>query len=373
MEAEVIQMMVSLFNGGTDGCGVMTSGGTESILMSCKTARDYMKHKKGIVEPEMVVPATIHAAFDKASQYFGIKIVRVPVNPKTFKADVGAMKKAITSNTVLIGASTPCFGQGCFDDVGELGAIADDLGIPMHVDCCLGSVLVPLLNEAGYPTPPLDFRVRGVTMISADTHKFGFTPKGSSVIMYRNKEMRSFQYFVQSSWMGGIYASPSAAGSRPGALVAGTWAAMMNIGRDGYVDSVKRIMASAKKIQAGIPKIDGLRLQGVPDASVVCFESSDPSLDIYNVVECMGKRHWNLNSLQLPPGAHICVTYANAPSADQFLSDLAECVEEVRAAPKGTFNTGIASIYGTAAKLPDRSIIDTMAKAFLDVCYMTEM
>lgn len=138
-----------------------------------------------------------------------------------------------------------------FDPIEQIGAIADKRDIPFHVDCCLGSLLVPLLNEAGYPTPPLDFRVRGVTQISADTHKFGFTPKGSSVIMYRNKELRSHQYFVASSWMGGIYASPSAAGSRPGALVAGTWAAMIHMGRDGYIDSVKTIMEAAKKIQAG--------------------------------------------------------------------------------------------------------------------------
>lgn len=366
-------MMVNLFNGGEEGCGVMTSGGTESILMSCKCARDYMHHKKGIVEPEMVVTTTIHAAFDKAAKYFGIKIIRVPVDPVTFRADPAAMERAITDNTVLLGASTPCFGQGTFDPIEAIGAIADKRGIPFHVDCCLGSLLVPLLPEAGYATPPMDFRVRGVTQISADTHKFGFTPKGSSVIMYRSNELRSFQYFVASSWMGGIYASPSAAGSRPGALVAGTWAAMMHLGRDGYVDSVRTIMEAAMKIRAGVEAIPGLKLQGEPDASVVCFESTDDKIDIYNVVECMSKRHWSLNALQLPPGAHICVTYANAPSADQFLTDLAEAVEEVRSAPSGTFGKGIGNIYGTAAKLPDRSIIDTVAKAFLDVMYLTEM
>jgi len=265
------------------------------------------------------------------------------------------------------------FASGTFDPIEEIGLIADKHGIPFHVDCCLGSVLVPLLEEAGYPTPPLDFRVKGVTQISADTHKFGFTPKGSSVVMYRNKELRHYQYFVQSSWVGGIYASPSAAGSRPGALVAGTWAAMMHMGRDGYVAAVKRIMTAAKKIEAGVARIPGLALQGKPDASVVCFNTNEEGLSIYDVAECMSKRHWSLNAVQLPPGAHICVTYANAPSADQFLEDLAESVEEVRSAPPGTFNKGIGAIYGTAAQLPDRSIIDTVAKAFLDVVYLTEM
>lgn len=195
-----------------------------------------------------MVPASAHAAFDKAGAYFDITIVHVPLD-RTMSADVRAMARAITSNTVAIVGSACGYPHGNIDPIEELGRLAQRRGVGLHVDCCLGGFLVPFMDEAGFPLPPFDFRVPGVTSISCDTHKYGFAPKGSSVLLYRHKSLRRFQYFVATDWCGGIYASPSINGSRPGALIAGTWAALMFMGRAGYVKSTRQIVETAKYIE----------------------------------------------------------------------------------------------------------------------------
>ncbi len=185
MEAEIISMVVKMYNGDSEACGTTTSGGTESILMACKAYRDWALKVKGITQPEIVVPQSIHCAFDKAAHYFGIKIIHVPVEERTRRADVARMRAAITSNTVALACSVPNYPHGACDDVIALSRLAQDYNIGLHVDCCLGGFLVPFMAKAGYDIPPFDFSVPGVTSISCDTHKFGFAPKGSSVIMYR--------------------------------------------------------------------------------------------------------------------------------------------------------------------------------------------
>ncbi len=217
-----------------------------------------------------------HAAFDKARsiskvpnlllsmqacQYLGIKLVEVPVDPETFKADVRAVRKAVNGNTIAIVCSALTYPQGVTDDIPALAAIARANKCGLHVDNCLGSLLLPFLPEAGYPAAPFDFKVEGVTSLSADTHKYGFAPKGSSVILYSTNALRHYQYYVAPDWTGGIYATPSLAGSRPGAIIAGTWAAMMYMGREGYVSAAREVMQMSKAIQKGvrsIPEVLGL-------------------------------------------------------------------------------------------------------------------
>ena len=244
MESEIVSMTLNLFHGNKsadgsavdnktgnaevdvkedDYCGVVTSGGTESILMAMKAYRDRSISTKKInfpIElPEIVVPSSAHAAFLKAANYLNIKIVSVPVDSTTFAADLKAMEAAITPRTVVIVGSAPSFPHGIIDPIAELSAIAARNNIGMHVDCCLGGFLCPFLAKAGFPVQPFDFRLSGVTSISADTHKYGYAPKGTSVLMYRTRKLRSYQYFVHSDWSGGIYASPSMPGSRPGGLM----------------------------------------------------------------------------------------------------------------------------------------------------------
>lgn len=371
MESEVVAMTVKLFNGGPDACGVMTSGGTESILMAMKSYREAGK-KRGITEPELVVPVTAHAAFDKACEYFGIKLVHIPVDPVTFKADPGAIEHAINANTIGLVCSAPCYPQGVVDPVPTLGRLALKYNIPLHVDCCLGSYLIAFSKEAGYPQPnPFDFSVPGVTSISCDTHKYGFAPKGSSIVMYKDKSWRHYQYFVAPSWTGGIYASPSIAGSRPGALVAGCWATLMYVGRSGYIDAAKKIISTCKNVSSELPTIEGLCLYGEPTLSVVCFgPSKNSKVNIYHVNDAMSSRGWNLNMLQNPACIHICITYANADSVrERFIADLKDSVAEVLSSDPEKYKHGSVAIYGMAASIPDKTLVNFAAHSFLDALY----
>ncbi|KAL8520208.1 hypothetical protein ACS0TY_010935 [Phlomoides rotata] len=236
-EAEVVMMTAALLGSkekasGGQICGNMTSGGTESILLAVKTSRDYMKAKKGITNPEMIIPISAHSAYDKAAQYFKIKLWRVPVG-QDFKADVRSIKRHVNRNTILIVGSAPGFPHGIIDPIEELGELASTYGICFHVDLCLGGFVLPFARKLGYPVPPFDFSVQGVTSISVDVHKYGLAPKGTSVVLYRNHEMRKHQFVAVTEWSGGLYVSPTIAGSRPGGLIAGAWAAMMSLGLEG--------------------------------------------------------------------------------------------------------------------------------------------
>jgi len=267
--------------------------------------------------------------------------------------------------------SAPTFPQGILDPIEALSKLALERQVGLHVDACLGSFLLPFLPACGYTLPVFDFRLPGVSSLSADTHKYGYAPKGTSVLMYSSQELRAYQYFVAPDWTGGIYASPGMPGSRPGGLIAAAWAAMVAMGRSGYEHCARVIMESATAIAKGIPLIPGLRVLGTPAMSVVAFASSDPSLNVFAVGEAMSKRHWNLNTLQHPASVHICCTYMHRGDvATKFLTDLADSVQQVRQHPE-LFKKGSAAIYGLAESLPDTSLITDMCKGFLDTLYKT--
>ncbi|KAJ3416545.1 hypothetical protein HDV05_001282 [Chytridiales sp. JEL 0842] len=370
MEAEVVSMVLRMYNAPSGAVGTITSGGTESLLMAIKTYREMGRALKGITEPEMIAPVTIHAAFDKAASYFNIKLVHIPIDSQTGKVDLKKVANAINKNTIMLAGSAPNFPHGIIDDIPALAALAKKHKIGMHVDACLGGFIVPFANKAGFPLPhPCDFTVDGVTSISVDTHKYGFAPKGSSVIMYRAPDIRDHQYFIVTDWPGGVYASPAIAGSRPGALIAGCWAAMMRMGEKGYVETTKAIIGAARKIVKGIETTEGLRVIGNPVLSVVAFESSSPNLNVYAVGDLLSRKGWHLNMLQFPQAIHIACTYLTVPVADQLVADIKEAVEAIKKDPKAG-NGEVAAIYGTAANVPDRSIIADVAKGFLDALTM---
>jgi len=231
-EAEIVSMTAHLLGAdraNDDICGTVTSGGTESILLAMKTYRDWARATKKIARPEVIVPVTAHAAFDKAAQYFNIKLKRVPVGDDC-RADVAATRKAITRNTIALVGSAPSFPHGVIDPIAELSELAREKGIGFHTDACLGGFVLPWAEKLGYAVPPFDFRLPGVTSMSADTHKYGYAAKGTSVVLYRGLELRHFQYYTATDWPGGLYFSPTFAGSRPGALSAMCWAAMVSLG-----------------------------------------------------------------------------------------------------------------------------------------------
>ena len=296
---------------------------------------------------------------------FGIEMVNVPVG-SDFRADVAATRKALTKNTAVVVGSTPAFPHGVIDPIESLSELARSRGIGFHVDACLGGFVLPWAADLGYPVPKFDFRLPGVTSISADTHKYGYAAKGTSVVLYRNPELRRFQWYTTTDWPGGLYLSPTFAGSRPGALSAACWAAMVSIGADGYRSATKKILETAATVRAGIEQIDGLKVLGDP-LWVIAFASED--LDIYRILDFMTHRRWNLNGLHRPACVHLRVTLRHTQEgvAERFLSDLRDAVAHVKTQPKS--EGGMAPIYGLAGTLPVRGAISDVLERYLDVLY----
>lgn len=367
-EAEIVAMTAEMLGAGEAGdeiVGTVSSGGTESILLAMKAYRDRARERDGITAPKLVVPNSAHAAFDKASQYFNIELVRVPV-AGDYRADVAAMAAAIDENTIALVGSAPGFPHGVIDPIEELSELARERGLGFHTDCCLGGFVLPWAEKLGYDVPPFDFRLPGVTSISADTHKFGYAAKGTSVVLYRGIELRHHQYFTTTEWPGGIYASPTFAGSRPGGLSAACWAAMVSIGEEGYLKATKAILEAAAKIKAGIGEIDGLRVLGDP---LFCVAFASDDFDIYRVMDAMTERGWSLNGLHHPPAVHICTTlrHTQPEVPERFVVDLRAAVEDVRADPDK--QGGMAPIYGMAATLPDREVVANFLKFYMDMWF----
>ncbi|KAK6241827.1 hypothetical protein SCA6_007216 [Theobroma cacao] len=395
-EAEVVAMTAALLGSqekasGGQVCGNMTSGGTESILLAVKTSRDYMKMKKGITKPEMIIAESAHSAYDKAAQYFNIKLRRVPVD-KEFQADVKAIRQHINRNTILVHmpflfpaflylrsllpsqpdqnlmimqivGSAPGFPHGIIDPIEELGKLAYSYGVCFHVDLCLGGFVLPFAHKLGYPIPSFDFTVMGVTSISVDVHKYGLAPKGTSVVLYRDHDIRKHQFVAVTEWSGGLYVSPTIAGSRPGGLIAGAWAAMMSLGQEGYLENTRNIMEASKMIQNGIKEIPELFIIGRPDMTIVAFGSA--VLDIFEVNDIMSCKGWHLNALQRPNSIHICITLQHVPVVDFFIQDLSEAVQTVKENP-GPISGGLAPIYGAAGRMPDRGMVEELLVNYMD-------
>ena len=382
MEAEVVAMVLSLFNAPEGAAGVTTSGGSESIIMAVLSAREKARIERRVTRPEIILPETAHTAFRKAAEYFKITIRYVPCPAPSYKASLSHVRKLINSNTVLLVGSAPNFPHGIIDDISSLSKLAVKHSIPLHVDCCLGSFLVPFLERAGYEAEPFDFRLKGVTSISVDTHKYGFAPKGNSCVLYRTSTLRKYQYFISPDWSGGVYASPNMAGSRPGALIAGCWASLMTVGEAGYIDACHRIVGCAKDIATAIRERESLRdlqVMGKPLVSVVAFRSD--TLDIYDVADALSAKGWHLNALQDPPAIHVAVTLPIVAAKDDLLNDLeavvaAEKEKERRRllegkGAKGAKKGDAAALYGVAGSLPDKTIVRELAAGFLDCLYKT--
>jgi glutamate/tyrosine decarboxylase-like PLP-dependent enzyme len=348
-ESEVVAMTAGLLNA-PDGAGNMTSGGTESILMAVKTARDFARAERGISEPEMVLPVTAHPAFDKSAQYLGVKAVHTPLR-EDYRADVNAMREAITPNTVLVVGSAPNYPNGAIDDVEQIAALAAERGVPCHVDACLGGFLLPFVERLGHEVRPWDFRVPGVSSISADLHKDGFSARGASTIMYRDPAYRRYQFFAQTDWPGGLYGSPTMTGSRPGGAVAAAWAVLNYLGEAGYMRLAQVIMDTTRTIQDGVHAIDGLQIVGEPDMSVFAFTSD--TFDIHLVGDALDALGWHPDRQQRPASLHLMVTPAHAAVADDFVADLREAVRKVKAGEQAP--GGRAAVYGALDKMDDRA------------------
>jgi glutamate/tyrosine decarboxylase-like PLP-dependent enzyme len=370
LEAEIVSMTAGMLSADRTEdqiVGTVTSGGTESIMLAM---RAYCERGRaaGIDRPVMVLPQTAHAAFDKAADAFGIEQRKIPLTDDHV-ADVDAAAAAIDERTVVVVGSAPNFPHGLVDPIERLSELARERGVGFHTDGCLGGFILPWAERLGHAVPAFDFRLPGVTSISADTHKFGFAAKGTSVVLYRGEELRHHQYFTFTDWPGGLYATPTFAGSRPGGLSAACWAAMVSFGESGYLDSTRRVLATAAVMKDAIRATEGLELIGDP-LYVLAFRSVEEGLDVYRVMDEMTDRGWSLNGLQLPPAVHICVTlrHTQPELAERFAADLRQATQAARAQPQG--EGGLAPIYGLAASLPDRTLVSGFMEQYMDRWYV---
>jgi glutamate/tyrosine decarboxylase-like PLP-dependent enzyme len=327
-ETEVVAMVGGLLGGDGHTAGNMTTGGTESILMAVLAAREWARaNRPKISRPEMVLPSTAHPAFDKAAHYFGVKAVRVPVGDD-FRADVDATRQAITLDTVLVVGSAPSYPHGVVDPIAELAALARQRRILCHADACVGGMMLPFVRRIGYPVTPFDFSVPGVTSLSVDLHKYGYAAKGASVILYRSRELRRHQLYATTDWPGGIYASPTMTGTRPGGAIAAAWAVLNFLGLEGYQRIARTVMQTTTRLRDGINAIDGLRVLGQPEMSVLAIASDKDN--VYEIGDEMGLRGWHLDRQQFPSSLHLTVNYAHRDVADRFLLNLAQSVLATR-------------------------------------------
>lgn len=379
MESEIVSMVLNLFNAPAEGCGSTTSGGTESLLLVGLAAREYGKKYKNISRPEIIAPVTIHAGIEKACYYFGMKLHKVDLDPVTFQVDVKKVKKLINGNTVLLVGSAPNFPHGIIDDIGSLSDLAVKYNIPLHVDACLGSFIVCFLEKSkvhgSMPIPKFDFTLPGVTSISCDTHKYGFAPKGSSIVMYRNTKLRECQYYILTDWTGGMYGSPTLAGSRPGALMVGCWATLVNFGEDNYLESCREIVGASMKLKKAIKENDilseYLEVIGNPIGSVIAFrvkENFRESLSIYRIGEILSSKGWHFSTLQNPASLHFAITRLTVPVMDELIADLEEVTNQ-SVKDESSSEGDIAALYGVAGSVRTTGVADKVVVAFLNTLY----
>src|SRR3954452_17526532 len=348
-EGEIIAMTLDLMHGSAaqsadDGpVGLITSGGTGSILHSVLAYREWARNVKGIAHPNIIKPETGHPAFNKACHLVGIELRQAPVDPATAQVDLGALASLIDENTAAMIGSACNYGCGTIDPIEELSALALDRSVGLHVDGCLGGFILPWGEQLGYDIPPFDFRIPGVTSISADTHKYAYGLKGTSVLAFRDKMLRDGQYFYLTDWSGGKYCSPGIDGSRSEGLLAATWAGMASLGREGYLKYARLIFETAYAMQDAVRSHSELRIMGNPS---FCFSFTSDAFDIYHVNDFMRTKGWRFNGQQYPNAIHMAVTRPQTRPglADEFADDLDEAVaysiEHRDEAPKS------AAIYG---------------------------
>ena len=334
MEIDIINMMVKQFWGDEETCGNVTSGGTESILLACYTYREWGRKEYGITNPNIVAFHSVHPAFDKACHYFGIKLTKV--------SSVYWMKKRTNHNTICVVGSAPTYAYGIMDPISEISHYCAFWKIPFHVDCCMGGFLVPFLDQNA-----VQFLNPGITSISADSHKYGNTFKGSSILLFRNYSFKKHQHFVKTDWEGGIYATPTLLGSKSGALIATTWASMLAIGAEKYRKIAMDIKSKLERIKKQFKNNPDIEIIGNPTINIIAFKSS--KIDIYKVVSKMDG--WNLSILTNPPAFHFCITSLHTYSIiDTFIDHLQKAVNEVKKNPDNELS-GTLAVYGSATKI----------------------
>jgi glutamate/tyrosine decarboxylase-like PLP-dependent enzyme len=375
MEAEIIAMAAELLHGDAVGeghqtGGLVTSGGTESLVAAMLAYREWGRAERGIEHPQIIMPVTGHPAMSKAFHWFGIDVVLAPVTDD-FVVDVDFVRDHIGPNTVALVGSAGTYPHGIIDPIPELGALALEHGIGLHVDGCLGGFILAWADQLGYPVTPFDLSVPGVTSMSADTHKYGFAFKGTSVLLFRPLSLRRHQYSFVKGWPGGLYTSPSLSGSRSGGLIAATWAAMLNLGKDGYRAIAADIFRTADEVKQAVRAHPELALIG-DSRFMAAFRANpdvDEPLDIFHVNDSLIASGWRMNGLQLPPALHFCITKPNTQPGvtEAFAADLATAVAYASQPPTALPRSG--SMYGSGGRAVDADRAVAGMTAWLDAVH----
>ncbi len=340
MEEEVIDLSLALLNGGDRAAGSMTTGGTESIFLAIKTARDWARANKPVNgTPEILMSRTAHPAFDRAAELMDMKVVRLAPRPD-FRADVDAMADAITDNTIMMVGSAPEYPHGIVDPITDLGKLAQSRDLWLHVDCCIGGFIAPFVRKLGYPIPDFDFSVPGVRSISADVHKNGYAAKGASTVLYSDAEYLKYQGFEFDQWSKGYYATRTFVGSRPGGAVASAWAVMNYLGEEGYMRIAQDVLHIRETLMDGVNRIDGLETYGDPQLTIFTYGSD--AFDIFAVADGMAEAGWYVSRIQEPNAIHMMLSLIQKPVVEEYISDLSYVAGKVRASGTVSTNTRVS-------------------------------
>jgi glutamate/tyrosine decarboxylase-like PLP-dependent enzyme len=349
MEIEVVALAAAHLGGGAEVVGNFTSGGTESILLAVKAARDFAREERGLRgELEVVLPETAHAAFQKACHYLGVRPVVVPVDAGSFRADPEAMREAVCERTILLVGSAISYAHGVVDPIPEIAALALERGLLCHVDGCMGGFLLPYFRRLGGEFPDFDFRVPGVTSISMDLHKYAFAAKGASTILYRDKALRRHQMYACSNWTGYTVINPTVQSTKSAGPVAAAWAALHFIGDEGYLAIARQVKDATARIVAAVDAMPEYRVLGRPDMNLLAFASD--AVNVFHVVDEMKERGWyvqpQLAYASSPENVHLSVNPASVRWVDDLLHDLSECTEKAKALPSGALAGKIREAFG---------------------------
>jgi len=368
-ETDTVTAMGKLLNGPDTTVGTLNSGGTESILLAVYTYRQRLRRKKPWVQnPELVIATTAHPAFEKAAHYFGLKLRRAPIDAD-YRVEVDSIKRLMNGRTAAVVVSAPHYCQGVIDPVEEVAAVTRKAGVPLHVDACVGGLMLPWVEKLGYPVALWDFRVDGVTSISADLHKYGYAAKGASVVLYRSMDYLKHQFFVATDWPGGIYASANVPGTRPGGPIAAAWATLQVIGEEGYLELTRKALEVRDELIEGVRATPGIEVFGEPVGTLVSFGSTDEkALPIFAVADRLDQKGWHFDRHQNPNCIHATCGASNQQSVEAFVADLKDAVAEVRANPE-LAGEGDAAMYGMMAKVPARGLVKVAVRRVMEAMY----
>lgn len=364
-ENEVVGMVADMMNG-PDAVGNATSGGTESILCAVYAARERASEVEDITDPTMVMPDTAHPAWEKAAHYLGVEAIRTPTRDD-WRADPDAIAAEIDHRTALVVASAPSYPHGVVDPVEDVAGVAADHGVPCHVDACIGGFVLPFLPDVGYDVPAFDFSVDGVTSMSVDPHKYGYTAKGVSTVLYRDKGLRRHQYYAFDGWPGGIYVAPNFQGTRPAGPIAGAWAVMNFIGRDGYRELVEEKMTATERIVDHVEDTPGLGIVSDPDMTLLAIEATDPDLNAWTVQRELSDLGWEISRQQRPESFHLSVMAQHVPVIDEFLGDLDDAVEIARSAETEEADVPLYGLSGSVEEGDEvtEALVDMLNEVFV--------